>query len=262
MTIPALSVAAIVLVAALAGGLPSRAAEPPPAAGAGTMDEAMAILDRMASFLADRDHFSVDLRSGYDAVQGSGQKIEFLERRSIVVSRPDRLRIRVDQSDGEQITLLFDGSDITAFLERENVYAQVRHPGSVDDAVDFVVDRLKTRVPLALLLTTRFATELAKRVEQAAYVERSLVTPVPAHHIAARTEDVDFQLWIAADGDPLPYRVVITYRTVAGEPRFWADFSDWDLSPDVSPELFAFSPPTGAEPIPVLVRIREPGVVQ
>ena len=254
--------AAIVLAGGLSCGLPIRADEPPPTAGAAAMDEAQAMMDRMASFLAQADHFSVDLRTGYDAVQEQGQKIEFLERRSILISRPDRLRLEVERSDGESVLLLFDGKDVTAFLGTENVYAQAHRPGSVDDAVAFIVRELQTRVPLALLLTTQLPGELSKRFETVAFVERSQATPVPTNHIAARTDEVDVQMWIAAEGDPLPYRLVITYRDAPGAPQFWADFSGWDLSPDVSPERFAFSPPSGAEQIPFMARVHGSGGAQ
>ena len=258
-----LALAVLVVVSPLSGGLPLRAAEPPPTAGsAAAGDEAMAIMDRMASFLAKAENFSVKIRTGYDAVQGSGERIEFGERRSVVVARPDRFRVEVERSDGERILLLFDGKEITAFLGEQDVYAQVNHPGSIDDAVVFVVRELQTRVPLSLLLSSHLPAELARRVETAAYVERSQLTAIPTDHIAARTAEVDFQMWIAAEGDPLLYRVVITYKNAPGQPQFRADFSDWDLSPDVSPDQFSFSPPTGAERIPFMARVRGSGDVQ
>ncbi len=258
-----LTIAMLVLVSAFTGGLPLRAAEPPPKAGSeSTGDEAMAILDRMASFLAKTKHYSVSIRTGYDAVQASGQKIEFGERRSMVVGRPDRLRVEMERSNGERILLLFDGKGITAFLRQENLYAQVNRPGDVDDAVAFLIRELQTRVPLALLLTTHLPAELTSRVKTAAYVERTQLTATPTDHIAARTNEVDFQIWIAAEGDPLPYRVVITYKDAPGQPQFWADFSDWDLSPDVSPDRFSFSPPMGAERIPFTARVRGSGDAQ
>ena len=42
------------------------------------------------------------IRDGYDVVQESGQKIEFGELRNVTVSRPDRLRIEVERSDGQK----------------------------------------------------------------------------------------------------------------------------------------------------------------
>jgi len=54
------------------------------------------------------------------------------------------------------------------------------------------------------------------------------------------------QLWIAKGDQPLPRRMVITYTRAEGQPQFRAQFSDWNLSPEVPDSLFAFTPPTGA----------------
>ena len=44
-------------------------------------DPAMAIVDRMAEFLSQAKGFGVTMDMGFDAVQDSGQKIEFGETR-------------------------------------------------------------------------------------------------------------------------------------------------------------------------------------
>ena len=57
----------------------------------------------MSQYLAQAERFSVTIRDGYDAVQQSGQKIEYGEVRKVTVSRPDRLRFEVERSDGEKV---------------------------------------------------------------------------------------------------------------------------------------------------------------
>ena len=47
----------------------------------------------MAKLLSRTQRFSVNVRSSYDAVQPSGQKIEFGDSRTLTVSRPDRMRV-------------------------------------------------------------------------------------------------------------------------------------------------------------------------
>ena len=71
------------------------------------------------------------------------------------------------------------------------------------------------------------------------------------------------QLWIAQGDQPLPRRLVLTYKKAEGQPQFWAQFSDWNLSPEVPDSLFVFTPPEGAAKIafaarkPVQTRERE-----
>jgi hypothetical protein len=219
--------------------------------------EAMPILKKMGEYLAQTKRFSVVIRGGYDVVQESGQKIEFGEVRNLTVSRPDRLRIEVERSNGEKGSVVFDGKDITVYQSNENVYATTSKPGTLDEAIKYVVGDLKVRVPLAMMLLSTLPSELDNRVASADYVEKTTITNVPCDHIAARTADgVDFQVWIAQGDEPLPRRIVITYKDETGQPQFWADLSDWNLAPDISDALFAFTPPNGAERIQFLAEVR------
>jgi hypothetical protein len=220
--------------------------------------QATSILKSMSEFLAQAGRFSVVVRDGYDVVQESGQKIEFGEVRKVSVSRPDHLRIEVERSNGEKGLVIFDGKDIAVYLANQNVYAITSRPGSLDQAIKYAVGDLKIRVPLAMMLLSTLPSELDNRVASADYVEKTTITDVPCDHLAVRLADrVDFQVWIAQGDQPLPRRIVITYKDETGQPQFWADLSDWNLAPEVSDVLFAFTPPNGAERIQFLAEVRD-----
>jgi hypothetical protein len=181
-----------------AGAQEQAVAEEP--AASESQDHAMAVLKRMAEFLAAAKQFSVNLRIGYDVVQASGEKVEFGERRMLTLQRPDGLRVEVEQSDGDKALLVFDGKDITAYREAEHVYAVTPKPGEIDGAVRYLMRDLGIRVPLAAILLSRAPAEIARRVQSADYVERSVVMPVPTDHVVARAAEADFQVWVA-EGD-------------------------------------------------------------
>ena len=182
---------------------------------------AMSILKNMSEYLAKAERFSVTIRDGYDAVQASGQKIEYGEVRKVTISRPDHLRFEIERSDGEKGLVIFDGKEITVYTAKKNVYATVSRPGTLDQAIKYAVDDLKVRVPLALMLVSTLPSELEKLVVSADYVETTIITDVPCDHVAARTSTgVDFQVWVAQGSEPLPRRVVITYKDETGQPQF------------------------------------------
>ena len=217
---------------------------------------AMSILKNMSEYLAKAERFSVTIRDGYDAVQASGQKIEYGEVRKVTISRPDHLRFEIERSDGEKGLVIFDGKEITVYTAKKNVYATVSRPGTLDQAIKYAVDDLKVRVPLALMLVSTLPSELDKLVVSADYVETTTITDVPCDHVAARTSTgVDFQVWVAQGSEPLPRRVVITYKDETGQPQFWADLSNWNLGPEISDALFTFTPPNGADRIQFLTEV-------
>ena len=135
---------------------------------------AEAILKRMAEFLAKTQQFSVNLNDNFDVVQESGQKIEFGETRKITISRPNGLRVELEESNGEKHTVLYDGKDITVFSPSQNVYAQTTKPGGIDEAVRYFLKDLHMRLPLAALLLSRFPAEVESRTQSLDYVEKTV----------------------------------------------------------------------------------------
>lgn len=217
--------------------------------------DANGILLRMANYLAKTQAFAVNLSDSYDTVQATGEKIEFAATRKVVVSRPNGLRIEREESDGKKQIVLYDGKDITIFSPSDNVYAQTAKTGGIDEAVKYFLKDLNMRLPLAMLLVSQLPAELERRTESLAYVERTTIHGQPAHHLAARTDTVDYQVWIAEGAQPLPLRVVLTYKLVEGQPQFRAQFSDWNLAPQIDAAQFAFTPPQSAKKIAFLAQL-------
>lgn len=217
--------------------------------------DARAILQKMARYLAQAPGFSVIIDSKYDAIQADGQRIEFAEKRQVQLQRPSQLRVDVTRSDGDKGMVLFDGKTITTFKEEENIYAQVPLAGTVDNAVVYLVKELQVAVPLARMLLSTLPQELESQVQSASYVEANTLTDVPTEHIAARLANVDVQLWIAVGDQPVPRRVVITYKNEPGQPQFRADLSGWKMAPSSSADAFVWTAPKGAELVPLLAPV-------
>jgi hypothetical protein len=242
---------ALLLAAGLAYSQPPAPGKKAPAAAAVTESQAQAsaILTRMAEFLGAAPRFSVNIRGGYDAVQKSGQKIEFGETRKITLSRPDRLRVEGERSDGAKTLTVFTGNEIVMIDAASKVYATAPQPGGIDNSVIHFVRDLGMRLPLAMLLVSQLPAELKDRVRSIDYVEKTNINGSASHHLAARTDTVDFQVWVADGDKPLPQRVVITYKKDKGAPQFWAQFSEWNLAPAIDGSTFVAKPPDGAQKV-------------
>src|SRR6516165_5962954 len=114
LTLPVVSFMVVVV--------PELIASEPGLTRSASEQSALAILKNMSEYLAKAERFSVSIRDGYDAVQQSGQKVEFGEVRRVTVSRPDRLRIEVERSDGEKGLVVFNGKDLTVYTPDKNAY--------------------------------------------------------------------------------------------------------------------------------------------
>jgi hypothetical protein len=258
-SIAGVAAALAVAVALLLGSGTPAWAEAPVAVEAEQDTQAKELLMRMANYLAQAQGFSVSVRSGYDAIQEDGERIEFGEARRILLQRPERIRVEMERSDGERGLMLFDGKAITVYKADDNVYATVERPGTVDGALVYLVRDLELTLPLARMFHTALPQQMEQMVETVDYVETDLLFDVPVDHLAVRTAEVDCQFWIARGEQPLPRRVVLTYKTAPGQPQFWANFADWNLAPTPSADRFTFTPPAGAEKVPFVIPARDPG---
>ncbi len=215
----------------------------------------------MAQKLAKAKRFSVTIRMGYDVVQKSGQKIEFGEVRKVILDRPNHLRVDVKQSDGDIGGAIYDGKRFIQFSQTYKVYGILDLPDwikNTDDMVKFAVAEMDVRIPLARMLVTDFPQEIQRLTKEVFFVEKDVLGPKPTDHIAGRTDEVDYQVWIGKD--KLPTRVVITYKNEPGEPQFWANFSNWSFNPKVGASTFTFTPPKGFEKIPFVIPLKRTDV--
>jgi hypothetical protein len=246
---------ATAVLGGMLAGLPASAAEPD--VEPQIEPEAHALLLRSAELLAgkQRFHFVTDIE--YDVRQDSGQLLEFGARRATTVERPRSVRVEADNRDGNRSLVIFDGKQITLFDPDENVYASAERTGTIDEIVDFVRNDLETPVPLSEMIDTRFPQVVRERVQSIYSVGEETLGGKRCEHLAAEGEGVDAQFWIAVEGDPLPCRIVLTYKHAEGDPQFRAEFVEWDLAPKTSADLFRFEPPKGAERIPFLLPARK-----
>jgi hypothetical protein len=212
--------------------------------------EAKALLLGMAQVLATTERLSVTVRTAYDSVQPSGQKVEWNEMRTLTLRRPDRLRMEVERSNGARSLVVFDGKEISAFDEAGRSYAKAPQPGGMDETLVYFVRDLGMRLPLAVFFVSRSAAELERRVKSIQYVEKTGILGSPAHHLVGRTDTVNFQVWITDAEKPLLRRIVLTYPGTRGEPQFRADFSAWNLSAEAADSLFTFTPPADTRKVP------------
>ena len=210
--------------------------------------EAMSILMNMAQNLSTLKKVKVKIINGYDAVQESGQKIEFGSMRVVKYKRPNMCRFDVTERNGDKKGFVFDGSNITVFNDEEKVYATAPKPGTCDGAIDYFKKELQMPLPLSQLFNSKLPEMLEELITEATVVEEPIWGKDPISHIAFRTEEVDVQVWVNTKKN-LPKRVVISYKNAPEHPQYWAYFKEWDFSPRLKDSEFNYEPPKGYEKI-------------
>jgi len=219
-------------------------------AGSQNIDsESIADLQMMFDFISESETISVTTESNYDALQKSGQLIEFGAISKWYIKRPNHVRVDIENRDGTERIFYFDGNSITLYDKSQNVYASVVKKGNLDQAFDYYMDELDMPMPLAELFSEKHPFDINKSVISSMYVGESKINGFACDDVAFRTEEIDLQVWIEQGKKPLPQRFIITYKESPGSPQYRAQFSDWNLSPKLPDSLFEFKPPKDVEKI-------------
>jgi hypothetical protein len=218
-------------------------------------EEALEILKKATDYLTGLKHFIIKVVDTKDVVQASGQKIQFASTIEIAVRRPNQLFGSWIRDDGTIRQFFYNGKTVTIYEDTENVFGQIQTPDTIDEMFDYVETVMNSSQPLADLLDNDLS-HLAELPLSGSYVGVSYLDSIACDHLAFRGETVDWQLWIDRGEKPLIQKMVITYRQLSGEPQYTARLIDWDIQPNISDDLFEFSPPEGARQIKIFVSER------
>jgi hypothetical protein len=235
---------AIAFLSVVASALLVSAQQAPPIVD----PKADAILKQMSQAVGASQSLSFTAVTLTDEVTPTGQKIQYSKRSAISVRRPNGVH-SLTRGDRENFTAIYDGKTFTLYDPTANEYAVVPMPPTIDAAVDTLAEKYGLVAPLADMLFSNPYESFMMNVQAGVYLGEHDVNGVACHHLAFRQAGADWQIWIESGARPLPRKLVITYKTIPGEPQFIAFLNDWNLSASLSPDLFNFTPPSGAKRI-------------
>ena len=70
-------------------------------------------------------------------------------------------------------------------------------------------------------------------------------------HLAFRTADVDWQIWVAQGEKPFPCRFTITSKMTALAPSYSIEFSGWKSGAEVAADDFQLKPAADAKEVAI-----------
>jgi hypothetical protein len=209
----------------------------------------------MSDRLAKVTTLAVVAEEVYDEVPDDAPRQQLTGLRRVAMRRPDRL---VGDASGDAVdrSFWYDGRTFSALDREQNVWASGQVPPTIDAALDWVFDQTGTVIPLADFLYADVYGRLMGKVQRGVYLGIHEAAGVPCHHLAFEQATIDWQLWIDAGADPLPRKLVISYKTEDEVPQYSVTFRTWNLAAKVPEALFRFTPPEGAKRVEVVAFAR------
>ncbi|MFL5279836.1 MAG: DUF2092 domain-containing protein [Rhodopila sp.] len=164
----------------------------------------------------------------------------------VLVRRPDRLMVEINGDDG-QAQIGYDGKMLTVYSATANKYGQMPVSGSIETMLRAASERMGFDFPLADLLADQPGQAFLNGVVTGKKVDEVNVDGQTCNHFFfLQPPGIELELWAEADERALPRRIVITYRSIPGEPQFLSQMSDWKLGINPPDNAFIVKIPAGA----------------
>jgi len=213
--------------------------------------DAIRLLRQMGKYLGAADEFSFRAEITDDVVLSNAQKIQFGGISNIEVRRPNKLHVRYS-GDERQTQIFYDGKTFTIFGTKNLVYTKTDVPPTIDAAVDKIFELYDITVPVADLVYKDPFSVLIENVETGYLVGRTLIRGKPTFHLAFTQKEIDWQIWIEDGPQPLPRKILYSYKNETGFPQYTAVLYDWNFQPRLSESFADFHPPSGSDEIKFL----------
>jgi len=233
-----ISVAVLALVIELGAPSVARADE----------EDAKRIVKAMSDYMAAQKSISLTYDAILEIVTKDHQKLGLASSGTVTMKRPDELR--ATRTGGfADVEMLFDGKTLTLFGKNANLYTQVEIPGTIDHLIDELRVKYHKTLPAADLLMTNVYDQLMPAVIDIKDLGSGVIGGVECDHLAFRTKDVDWEIWIAQGDHPYPCRYVITSKRIADAPQYSILVREWKTGDEVVADDFKFKNPTNAKKI-------------
>jgi hypothetical protein len=207
--------------------------------------QAKSLLKAMSDYLAVQKAISFDYDTNLEIVSSQQQKIGLASSGTLTLNRPDKLHV-TRKGGFANLEMVFDGKTLTLLGKNANLYAQVDAPGTIDQLVDVLRDKYHRPVPAADLLMSDPYKELMPLVTDVKDLGSGVIHGIECDHLAFRTKEVDWQIWIAQGARPYPCRYVITSKKVAGSPQYTLDITAWKAGAEVASDGYKLEVPADA----------------
>ncbi len=217
-------------------------------------ENAKEMVKAMSDYLGSQNAIQFDFNSTLEVVTTENQKLALTSSGELLMERSGKL-FASRHGGFANVEVVYDGETVSILGKNKNAYVQADVSGTVDDLVNTLRNDYGLPLPGADLLLSNVYDELMPEVLDIKDLGSGVVNGKECDHLAFRTDQVDWQLWIAQGDQPHPCRYTITTRDVEGLPQYTIELGNWQAGVEMVTDRFTFQVPEGATKL-------EPGEIE
>ncbi len=206
------------------------------------------VLKKMSYYLGSKYEYTYKAEIMFDENNPIGMKLQNSAEQKVYVHKPNQIFIEY-QSDIGGLKFWYNDSIATLLEFPSTQYSNVKLPSTIDQALKKLQKDYNFSLPLTEFIFVNPYKTLLENVRSGIYVGTSKVFGVVCDHLAFQQQDIDWQLWIETgkNKNPLPRKLVITYKNMPSSPQFIAIIKDWVIDKPITKFVFKPDIPKFAE---------------
>src|SRR5208282_206591 len=190
--------------------------------------------------------FSFHEQTIREYTDANGQPLHIFHSANAVVRRPDRLAVDATGDDGAT-KVAYDGKNLILYSVNAKRYATLAVSGPIGEMLAMASKKMGMDFPLADLLAENPAAAFLAGITSGYVVNTVSIDGVLCLHMFfEQPPGIELELWAEKSEQALPRRLIVTYRSIPGEPRFIAVLSDWKTGINPPNSDFELHVPEGA----------------
>jgi outer membrane protein assembly factor BamB len=179
-------------------------------------------------------------------IQEGDEKREIHVAGSIDQERPNRFALRVRHVGDDKAGLDFvsDGNNLFVQALRFKQYTEAEAPKEIAELGSKLqrLGHVNTGMLFQNLLTENPYESLVDSLTAGAYVGEEKVGETKAHHVAFKQPDMNWELWVAAEGKPVVLKAGVSQGSDDVKVATVETYKNWKFGQTPSKDAFAFKP--------------------
>jgi hypothetical protein len=205
-------------VAASASSPANPASPGGPRAAPAIDSQVRTVLNKVCHQLSSAHTVTYHAEITFDSVLASGVKIQYAAAMDTAIQRPDHLAIDYKSDLGAK-AIWYEGKTLTIYDPAHRAYATTPAPDSIDAMFRQVADEKNLSIPLEGLDFNDECGRAYRDIQRGKYIGITDVDGVDCVHLGFIQQDADWQLWVDRSKNPLPRKIVITYKMLPSQPQ-------------------------------------------